>query len=503
MTPGQPGQPTQSVVWRAFVWPAIVALVVAAIIMVERLQVDWTVACTLMDAPLGSCTEENFNMVFAWAPAAFAFGVAHIIGAAGLYKDPDGGAALLERGGKLIAYVAIHVFPAFGWYFFYVGLAAGFLISLTVVGLIVAFPVGAFAAGFVAGMLLALAAGPSFNSVEHAGWKRLLTYYGMGSGIGTLVLIAGQALFDPAFGHLAGPGRPWLTAAGTLAAVALSCVILSVAALKANFPSVRVWGHPDFKSALSAIAVFAAVLVLPVHLMVANGATVFPPKGGLFAPVARHFRGNKPPVASSLALAGLRYVGPRSAIIEREMMSRSRMETITLHKGTDKEVNWGSTVYDPFHQWNVKSPDGLERESIFVIADSGGDQTTLHCKPPVNDRQVCLVSPWPPIPPDMTEQTRALAESGEDGYEFNGRAKNAALGIRYVTTTMVEGSSEAFWGRLYCRLNLVNVTTAALSVHQIIPCSADWVAEEQRVRAYVESLFEPEATTIRGTEGGK
>lgn len=80
-----PAQPTQSEIRRAFVWPAIVALVVAAVLIVERLQVDWTVACTLQAPPPGSCTEENFNIVLAWAPAAFAFGLAHIAGAAGLY----------------------------------------------------------------------------------------------------------------------------------------------------------------------------------------------------------------------------------------------------------------------------------------------------------------------------------------------------------------------------------------------------------------------------------
>ena len=397
-----------------------------------------------------------------------------------------------ERFGKFAAYFAIHVFPIFGWYFFYVGLAAGFLISLTVVGLIVAFPFGAMAAGFAAGLLLALAAGPSFRSVDHAGWKRLLVYYGSGSALGTLALIGGQALFDPAFGHLAGPDRPWLTAAGALSAVALSCIVVSVAALKANFPSIKVLGDRGVTSAVATIGVAAAVLVLPVHLMVRNSAIVFQQNGGLFAPVATYFRGNKPPVAATLTLAGLRYIGPRSAILEREIISRSRMETTTLHKGTAEEVNVGSTVYDPFQQWRIKAPDTPERESMYVIADTGGIQQRLYCSPAVNDRQVCLVSPYPPIPPEMSEQTRALAYDGEDGYELLGAAKNASLAIRYVTTTRVEGSSEPSWGRLYCRLNLVNVTKAALSVHQIIPCNADWVAEEVRMRAYVEGLFAPQ-----------
>jgi hypothetical protein len=39
--------------------------------------------------------------------------------------------------------------------------------------------------------------------------------------------------------------------------------------------------------------------------------------------------------------------------------------------------------------------------------------------------------------------------------------------------------------------NIVSVTKAALSVHQVIPCDADWPAEVKRVRAYVESRFAP------------
>ncbi len=260
-----PAHPNQSQIRRAFVWPTVVALAVAAVMIVERLQVDWTVACSLHSVQSDVCGRETLNMMFAWAPAAFAFGLAHIVGASGLYGDPNTRLAIWERLAKFVAYFAIHVFPAFGWYFFYVGLAAGFLISLTVVGIIVAFPFGAMAAGFVAGLLLAIAAGPSLRSAHHAGWKRLLWSYGSGSAFGTLILTTAQALFDPAFGHLAGPDGPWLTAAGALSAVALSCIVVSFAALKANFPHFRLLGGNSFRSAVKTIAMVAAVLVLPVH----------------------------------------------------------------------------------------------------------------------------------------------------------------------------------------------------------------------------------------------
>ena len=56
-------------------------------------------------------------------------------------------------------------------------------------------------------------------------------------------------------------------------------------------------------------------------------------------------------------------------------------------------------------------------------------------------------------------------------------------------TTQIEESKPEQWGRLYCRLNVLNVTSANLSVTQVIPCNTDWKAEAQKVRIYVESLF--------------
>jgi hypothetical protein len=146
-------------------------------------------------------------------------------------------------------------------------------------------------------------------------------------------------------------------------------------------------------------------------------------------------------------------------------------------------------VYDPFQQWRIASPDIQNSEAVSIIADAGGIKTKLYCQPPVDDRQICLVSPNFPVQPETAEQIRALAYDDEDGYEFKNTATNAALAIRYETTAQVDGSSEASWGRLYCRLNLVNVTKASFSVHQIVPCKADWVAQAKRLRAYVEGLF--------------
>ncbi len=292
-------RPNRTDVMRACVWPTVVALIVTAVILIERLQVDWTAACSLQAEKPNSCDQENFNMVFAWVPAAFAFGLAHIVGAAGLYGDSNTRPAMLERLGKFAAYFAIHIFPVFGWYFFYVGLAAGFLISLTVVGLDCRLSIRSVCCWLCCGIafgaccrtILYVARSRWMEAASRLLWRWIWSWRTRPHRRARICLIRRSD-------YLAGPDRPWLTAAGALSAVALSCIVLWVAALKANFPSIRVLRHPGFTSAVATIGAVAAALILPVHLMVANGATVFPPNGGLFAPVANYFRGNKPPIAA-------------------------------------------------------------------------------------------------------------------------------------------------------------------------------------------------------------
>jgi hypothetical protein len=178
--------PSHIAVMRAGVWPTISALVIAAIMIIERLQVDWTASCSLVTNTPQSCGLKFYESLFSLLLPSFAFALAlaHFVGAASLYADGGSRRALWERVGKFTAFFAIHLFPAFGGHLFYVGLAAGFLISLTVVGLIVAPIVGVMAAGFVSGSMLALAAGPTVRSLDGAGWKRLIWFYGCASAMG-------------------------------------------------------------------------------------------------------------------------------------------------------------------------------------------------------------------------------------------------------------------------------------------------------------------------------
>jgi hypothetical protein len=475
-----PAAPSKRVVMSAGVVPTVVALVVAAIMIIERLQVDWTASCALVANVAQPCGLQFYEQLFSLLLPSFAFAVAHIIGAAGLYSGGGTSRVRGERAAKLAVFTAIHVFPAFGWYLFYVGVAAGFLISITIIGLVVAPLVGAMAAGFVSGTLLALAAGPSPRTLDSNGWKRLVWFYGWASALGPIVLFGGPLL---ALGLL----TPVVITC--LAAVAVSSSLVWVAALQASQPSLKILQQPTVRAGLTLVAAAAIVLVLPVHLMVSSGLKVLPPDEGFFAPLSSFVRGHKPPIATTLELAGMRYLGPRAAILERGLTSREYQLTTKMFEGTPRETNYSETRREPLHEWLIRDPDPRNEEKIHVIAASGGEPYELYCLRTLPDRDHCTVSPDRPVQPDTSKAIRYVAYKEGDRYEFLDGLKHASLYIRWdLRKGRAPNSGEPF-PRLFCRLNLVSVTKAAFSVHQVIRCDADWPAEAKRIRGYVESLF--------------
>jgi hypothetical protein len=83
----QPNTKTLSAeqLWKAWVRPVLVALLVMVFMLIERLQVDWTASCSLQAG--GSCEDDVFASFFAWLPAALAYAVFHIWGARHLVPD--------------------------------------------------------------------------------------------------------------------------------------------------------------------------------------------------------------------------------------------------------------------------------------------------------------------------------------------------------------------------------------------------------------------------------
>ena len=489
-------------VWREGVLPTLAALVVTAVQFVERAQVDWAADCT---AP-GVCSEQvasAFPLLMAgWLPAIFVFAVAH----AALRHHPAAiDVSRGERALRVLLYIAVAFFPYFGWYLLYAGFAFGFLAAITIIGLPIMIPAGVVGAGWVGGLALGLAAGPSFKSTPWTEWRRLLFRYANSTAMAAFVLMAGCVLFDPQF-SAAGTEQPWLSALGILGATALACSIVWMSAMTRRWLVVELMATPAMRHSITIVAGAIPVLAIVAHVAISNGAIAFARKGSFAEPVASFIRGYRPPGTAPLALGGLDYIGPRKLITERSTAGRQRMVHERRDVGTPKEANHGWTVTDSYPEWQLLPlfhSATSSKQSVYVIADDGGVQQNLYCRTSSPGNELCLVDRFGWGKPYVdTEVQRTVAFEREDGYVFDAAVPGASLAIRYGArklatetatqqdgTSLHDGTSPHDWPRSYCRLNLVGVTSAKFSVHQIVNCDKPWQAQAKQLREYVESKF--------------
>jgi hypothetical protein len=477
-----------SIISKVWLRPIHAALIVMAVMMIERLQVDWSADCSLSGAD--ACDADVFANLFAWLPAALAYAVFHIWGARHLIENSSPSKSALKRSAGIVVYTALQLLPVPGWYLWFAGIAGGFIISLTVVGLVVAPFVGAMTAGFCAGLILAAFAGPPLIGMTGKQLRPLFWNYGLGAAFGALVLAVGQIIFDPAFVSIGGPQHPWLTVSGALATVLGTGTLMSYFSERAwrRAGQVQSDSHLTLKH-LSWTTAVAVLLVLPSHLMVRNSVTVFGKNGERFPLIAGILRGNKPAIDTPFVLGGITYIGRREYVERREIIQRARMAYTVLKKGTASEVNEGKTVYDRVEQWQLTDTAAPQGEYILITADQSARMMEQECLPDVMAGDAFCVRPEA-VERDALKKTFPIAEE-EDGFLLSEKEPDAALGVRIAAQTS-DVRDRKTWILIYCRLNLVNVTAAKFSVSQIIPCTADWVADAKTLRARIERDFRAE-----------
>jgi hypothetical protein len=470
---------------KAWVRPFIAALIVTALLIVERLQVDWSADCSLSGG--SACDTDAFANVFAWLPVALTYAVFHIWGARHFTERTSPLKIGLKRSAGIAVYTALQLLPVPGWYLWFAGIAGGFIISLTVIGLVVAPAVGAMTAGFCAGLILAAFAGPPLKGMTGKQLKPFFWNYGLGGGIGALILAVGQVIFDPAFAYLAGPENPWLTATGALATILAVGVVMSYFGERAWRRAGLVESEQSLQlKHLGWAAALAALLIVPSHFMVKNNVTVFGKNGERFPLVAQVLRGNKPAIDTPFLLGGLNYVGRREDVERREIIQRSRMEHTVHNKGTASEVTESKTVYDGLTQWRLTDKTSAPGEAIYVTADRSAQMIEQECLPDVSVGDTfCVRSDA--VERDNLKKTFAIAVE-EDGFLLSEKVPEALLGVRIAAQTP-DVRDKKTWKLTYCRLNLVNVTAAKFSAHQVIPCTADWVSTARALRRRLEGDF--------------
>jgi hypothetical protein len=475
--------PNIAVNWRQGIIPTIAALAVTALQIIERTQVDWTADCRVP----GICETENRSPFLAdllgWLPALFVFAILH----AALRRYPSRiDASRPDRIARVVVFIGISLYPHIGWYLALAGIAAGFLAAVTVIGLPLAPLVGIIGAAWFGGLVLGIAAGPSFRA-GWAVWRRVLLRHANAAALAGVVLAGGYGLFDPQFSLIAGV-YPWLDALGLLMVTAAACCIISLMTRDAGEVIRSKVPKQDLIRATMSLAVLAAVLTLPTVLAVEAGVKPMKLAGNWAAPAAAHIRGHKPPATNLLRLAGLDYIGARNLVSLQSSERRDRMVTQTVDAGTARERNVGSSVTYAVLSWRM-APPLVGQEPIHVVADEGGEAKTLHCLAPTAGPQTCYRDNVDASDLGPEPLQRMMTFQSEDAFEFFGDLPDAYFGINFSKALKLNGVRMINGPRQYCRLGLVNVTSARLSVHQIVPCDQPWKEQAIRVRTYVESLF--------------
>lgn len=475
-------------IWATGIVPTILALIVAAVMVIERQQVDWTASCSLVGVSEDVC---GFQALFAWLPPIYIFSLAHIVGWSWVRRDHHASATLVDAAIRFVIFAIIPFIGFFGAYLFAIGVAGGFVIAMTVVGLIIAPFFGAVCAGAVSGMMLALAAGPPLLRTPWSVHRRRLKYYGLAGAMVGIIVPLGQAAADPAFGNLAGMQGPWLAALITLSIIAAASALMWIAGLRSaqETSSDAVLGGIFFPAA----PIFASIALLSflAHACVANETTIFGKADGVIKPIADHMRGYLPSGKSVLRLAGIAYTGPRERIIGRAIITRNRQIEEKQNVGTPQEVNVSYPNPVGFNEWRFRALQPHNQEYISVVDDQGGQQIELYCLSFKPGRLTCETSARAPRSDAEVTTQRHLGdmEGGDEAFELADGVTDAVLSFNYRRGNDVVWDPESARQRRYCRLILSNVTAAKFSTTQIIPCDADWPQEATRLRQDVEGLF--------------
>jgi hypothetical protein len=456
-------------IWRSGIIPTIAALIVTSVQIIERAQVEWAAECGVPGTCATVQSGEFFGGMLGWLPAAFVFAVLH----AALRSYPARiDASRADRLGRVVMFMALNVYPHMGWYLALAGIAAGFLAAVTVIGLIVSPVVGLIGATWFGGLVLGVVAGPSFTAGWPV-WRSTLLRYGNASVLSGMVLAAGYGLFDPQFSLIAG-AYPWLDALGLLIATAVACCIVWVRTLDAHEPVRAGLPWPALTRPGGVLAMAVAVVIVPTVLALNANMKPLAAFENTAPSAVAFMRGYKPPLTMRVQLAGLDFVGARSQITLR---SRDRRE----HMPGGYAISW--RMVPPLHG----------QDEIYIVADNGGADLELLCVVPSAGLRLCFRDAYVAHERSTEPIRRAMTFQSEDAFEDISDLPDAYFGINFDKALKKNGVALADGPRRYCRLGLVNVTAARLSVHQIVPCDQPWKEQAIRLRAHVESLFKSPA----------
>lgn len=323
--------PTGREVLLTGVLPTIAALLAATFILIERLQIDWSLSG---DGP-GDILTGYRGAPVAWLPMLVAFGLAHIVGVGWLAGSMQTPVQILARFGKALVFVALHLpILTFGLallvtvdaganYFFALEAIPHFFIML-LVGIPSTAPLEPYQQTFLFqalirvlvatsyvlpgmgfGLLLRAAVGSTNDNVR----IRSLKAYVIGGAIASSIFFLAMETVDSKDNPYFALPTAWLDAVAVCVATILCCGAIWIAALVAKRSAnvMRACGLGLSLCMLTALPLVGATQwAASNHITMLDGT-----------PFSEFFRSGLPRIDEPVGFRGARFVGPSSIILGR------------------------------------------------------------------------------------------------------------------------------------------------------------------------------------------
>jgi hypothetical protein len=471
--------PTGREVLLTGVLPTIVALLAATFILIERLQIDWSLSG---DGP-GDILTGYRGAPVPWLPMLVVFGLGHIVGVGWLAGSMQTPVQILARFGKALVFVALHLpiltggglallvaVEAGANYFFALEGIPHFLIMLlaglpstrtpepyqqtflfqALIRALVATSYVLPGMGF--GLLLRAAVGSTNGDVR----IRSLKAYVIGGAIASSIFFLATGTVDSKDNPYFALPTAWLDAVAVCAATILCCGAIWIAALVAKRSAniTRACGLGLSLCMLAALPLVGATQwAASNHITMLDGT-----------PFSEFFRSGLPRIDEPVGFRGARFVGPSSII-------RGRHRDSFIIRADE---------WRPLHR--------IERD-IWLETHSRVGARRADCMAISAARTICADLALAGAAP--REPWASLSVQEYDSSVPWAVLSHWAVPLPKEGPATLEGLKAGL--RPGCEIELSGIPAKGVFVTAPIDCSDDWPREALRLKALLDTWFEKAA----------
>jgi MFS family permease len=269
------------------VLPTVAALLVTAVLLIERVQTDWSLSHSI------HVPASRAGLGFApWFLPLFAFAVCQIAFGGGVFERTKTAVGYVGRWTRALAFAGFFMLPAFAGPITWTGFIVGLLAAMTIIGFWVIPIVSPAAAGGVFGVALSLGLRPMSDTLTDPNGHKFVWRVCKASMLAGIVVFLTQLAVDvgtsgtfmPRLANALLVTAPSLGLMLGLAAVTIACCLIWYAVLASTWPSgdsfsLQVVRRGFAVSALAAIAIGIVAITTVSCRVTVFGPTASSPIG--------------------------------------------------------------------------------------------------------------------------------------------------------------------------------------------------------------------------------